>query len=68
MYGKLRVPVKDLEVVVVPAEAVRSVGQLEMVTVREEERWRSRFVKTGRTLDGQVEILSGLMGGETIGW
>jgi RND family efflux transporter MFP subunit len=68
MYGKLRVPVKDLEVVVVPAAAVRSVGQLEMVSVREEKHWRSRFVKTGRNLDGQVEILSGLMGGETIGW
>lgn len=68
MYGKLRVPVKDIEVVIVPAKAVRSVGQLEMVTVREGDRWRSRFVKTGRLRDGRLEILSGLSGGETIGW
>jgi len=68
MFGKLKVPVKELEVVVVPAAAVRSVGQLEMVTVQEGDHWRSRFVKTGRTIDGKVEVLSGLDGGETIGW
>jgi RND family efflux transporter MFP subunit len=68
MFGKLKVPVKELEVFVVPTEAVRSVGQLEMITVQEGVHWRLRLIKTGRTVDGTVEVLSGLDGGETIGW
>ncbi len=35
-------------------------GQLETVRVLEEGAVKIRHVKTGRTLDGKVEILSGL--------
>ncbi len=50
-----------------PRNAVRRVGQLEMVTVKDGDTSRSYAVKTGQALeDGHVEILSGLAGGETL--
>jgi RND family efflux transporter MFP subunit len=69
MFGRLRLPVGEREIVAVPARALVRVGQLEMVRVRAADgRWTRRLVTSGRALDdGTVEILSGLAGGETIG-
>jgi RND family efflux transporter MFP subunit len=67
MFGKLRIPVLTENVVVIPADALRKVGQLELVTVKEGDRWTRRYIKTGRRLDQQIEVLSGLKGDETIG-
>jgi RND family efflux transporter MFP subunit len=66
MFGRLLVPLTEEEVVAVPAEAVRRVGQLEMVRVRENDGWRSQFVRIGRRVGDKIEILSGLNGTETI--
>ncbi len=66
MFGKLLIPVGEIEVVVVPRGAVRKVGQLELVRVREKDGWSTRFIKTGRRIDGGVEVLSGLAGDETV--
>ncbi|MGD8701104.1 MAG: efflux RND transporter periplasmic adaptor subunit [Desulfosarcina sp.] len=68
MFGKLRVPVGRQRIVTVPAVAIRRVGQLELVHVQEGSNWQTRHVKTGRRLGDQMEVLSGLAGGETIGW
>jgi len=68
MFGKLHIPVKDLQVVVIPKIAVRNIGQLELVTVKENNSWKTRFIKTGKTFEDKVEVLSGLSGDETIGW
>ncbi|MCP3953681.1 MAG: efflux RND transporter periplasmic adaptor subunit [Desulfobacterales bacterium] len=68
MFGKLLIPVKDRKVVVVPRDAVRQVGQLELLYVGQNEKWTTIHVKTGVRMDQDVEILSGLNGGETIGW
>jgi multidrug efflux pump subunit AcrA (membrane-fusion protein) len=68
MFGKLLIPVQTHAVVLVPRAAVRQVGQLELVYVQEGDVWRTRYLKTGQTLDTRVEVLSGLKGGETIGW
>jgi RND family efflux transporter MFP subunit len=68
MFGKLLVPVQDHQVVVIPSEAVRRIGQLELVSVKENDTWETRYVKTGKSLGDDVEILSGLSGGETIGY
>ena len=68
MFGKLRVPVDHRRIVTIPGEAVRRVGQLELVHVKSGDGWQVRHVKTGVRLDGSVEILSGLDGTETIGW
>lgn len=66
MYGKLLIPVKEQATVLIPQKAVQHVGQLELVKVKEDTGWQTRFVKTGRTIGNQVEILSGLSGNETI--
>ena len=68
MFGKLLIPVQDLRVVVIPKTAVRNIGQLELVTVKENGSWKARFIKTGKTIGDKVEVLSGLSGNETIGW
>lgn len=67
MFGRLLIPVREQAVVVVPRKAIRRVGQLELVTVKENGAWTSRFVTTGRSIDEtRVEVLSGLNGNETI--
>ena len=68
MFGKLLIPVKTRNVVVIPHDAVRQVGQLELLFVKQNEKWSSVYVKTGTRIGQDVEILSGLNGGETIGW
>jgi len=68
MFGRLRLPVGEREIVRVPLAAVVRVGQLQTVVLKEGDRWVRRYVTTGRALpDGTVEVLSGLEGGEEIG-
>ena len=67
MFGKLRIPVLTESVVIIPEKALRKVGQLELVTVKEDDRWTRRYVKTGRRLVKHIEVLSGLDGNETVG-
>jgi HlyD family secretion protein len=66
MFGRLMVPLDNTAVVLAPRQAVRRVGQLEMVRVETDGGWREQFVRTGRLFDGDVEILSGLSGGEKV--
>lgn len=68
MFGKLLIPVRKLTVITVPKNAVRRVGQLELVLVKQDDRWQTRFVKTGAPLEEDVEILSGLKEGDVVGW
>jgi multidrug efflux pump subunit AcrA (membrane-fusion protein) len=68
MFGRLRLPVGEREIVRIPAVALVRVGQLETVVVRDGGLWARRYVTTGRALPGgAVEVLSGLQGGEEIG-
>ena len=66
LYGTLTFQTRPSEVIVVPKQAVKVVGQLETVRVLEDGSARIRNVKTGRTLDDKVEILSGLSAGEKV--
>lgn len=66
MYGKLLIPVEEHQVVVIPRKAVRKVGQLELVRVKENNAWKTRFIKTGRSINENVEVLSGLAGSEIV--
>src|SRR5262249_42023197 len=52
--------------VMVPLEAIVHHGQLESVFVVESGTARIRLVRSGRERIGQVEISSGLAGGETV--
>ena len=65
-FGRVRVPVRERPAVLVAEGAVVRRGQIESVFVVEEGVARLRLVKTGRQMNGQVEVLSGLSGGEAV--
>ncbi|WP_429885808.1 efflux RND transporter periplasmic adaptor subunit [Geoalkalibacter halelectricus] len=66
MFGRLEVPLDPRPAVLAPAEAVRRVGQLEMVRILDQERVRVLLVTTGARIGADVEILSGLRGEEIL--
>lgn len=65
-FGRVRVPVRERPALLVAEGAVVRRGQIESVFVVEGGTARLRLVKTGRKMDGQVEVLSGLAGGESV--
>jgi RND family efflux transporter MFP subunit len=66
-FGRLHIPVGELNRIVVPRAAARTVGQLEMVdVVSRDGTLERRFVRRGEMLGDQVEILSGLRIGERV--
>ncbi len=66
MFGRIFIPLEDEDVLVVPPEAVRRVGQLAEVDVVEKGGIQRRAVQLGRTLDEGCEVLSGLSEGERV--
>lgn len=66
MFGRLIIPLDEEQVLVVPREAVKSVGQLELVDVVENGYVTRRAVRSGRIINGNVEVLSGLREGEQV--
>jgi HlyD family secretion protein len=68
MFGRLLIPVATHETVVIPPAAILRIGQLEMVQVQRRDRWQRQYITTGRQIGDTVEVLSGLTGGERIGW
>ena len=66
MYGKLMIPFKETEVVLIPQRAIQRIGQLEMVTVKTDDVWEKRYIKTGKSHQGFLEVLSGLSGNEIL--
>jgi len=65
-FGRVRVPVRERPALLAAEGAVVRRGQIESVFVVEEGKARLRLVKTGRRMDGKIEILSGLSGGEAV--
>ena len=66
MFGRLLIPAGKRMAVLIPAAAVRRVGQLETVMVKEGDAWRTIYVKIGQAHGDKVEVLSGLHGSETL--
>ncbi|MCB2191690.1 MAG: efflux RND transporter periplasmic adaptor subunit [Deltaproteobacteria bacterium] len=66
MYGRLLIPVGKRPAILIPARAIRKVGQLEMVTLKQDGVWQRAMVTTGRRQGDSVEVLSGLKGGEEL--
>lgn len=60
------VPMGTRTVILVPASAVRTEGDLTGVLVRAGDASTTRWVRLGRTRDALVEVVSGLRAGETI--
>jgi multidrug efflux pump subunit AcrA (membrane-fusion protein) len=66
MFGRLSIPLDDEEILVVPQQALRRVGQLDLVDVADGPVLRRRAIKTGRAFDERIEVLSGLRDGEQV--
>ncbi len=61
MFGRLSIPVGELERVVVASQAVEQVGQLHLAdVVRDDGSLERRFVRTGQRFGDKIEILAGL--------
>lgn len=68
MFGRLLIPVEKAQTLLIPQKAVSLVGQLELVLVKQGSAWQRVYIKTGKTFDNDIEVLSGLTGNETIGY
>jgi RND family efflux transporter MFP subunit len=77
MFGRILIPLDEEQVLAIPRQAVRKVGQLELVEAVEGGKAIQRAIRTGRNLGDvteqggqvlrdQVEILSGLRKGEQV--
>jgi len=66
MFGRILIPLQHEEVLVIPARAVRNVGQLQLVDVVQDGGVARRSIRTGRRRGGDVEVLSGLREGEQV--
>src|SRR5262245_34829737 len=65
MFGRVTLPVGQSSRLLIPYAAIKQVGQLELVEVAGVDgTLERRFVRAGRTFNGEVEILSGLSEGE----
>ena len=68
MFGRLLIPVKKENTLLIPKAALIKVGQLEQVYVKKGDAWQRVYIKTGRVYGEKVEVLAGLMADETIGY
>jgi len=66
MFGRILIPLDEEQVLVIPRQAVQSVGQLELVNVATQSAVSRRAVRLGRTIGEDVEVLSGLREGEQV--
>jgi multidrug efflux pump subunit AcrA (membrane-fusion protein) len=66
MFGRILIPLEEEQVLVIPRQAVQSVGQLDLVDVATDGAVSRRAVRLGRTIGEDVEVLSGLREGEMV--
>ncbi|WP_291322874.1 efflux RND transporter periplasmic adaptor subunit [Desulfonatronospira sp.] len=60
MFARMLIPVETEEVLMIPEEAVRRIGQLETVQILRDGRRQTRHVRLGPEHNGRVQVLSGL--------
>ena len=65
-FAKVHIPTREVQAVLVDHEAIDRWGQMERVFVVEEGHLRMRIVKTGARHGDQIEVISGLQGGESL--
>ncbi len=65
-FGRLIQACGRHEALLIPTEAVVRIGQLEQVQVLTDDGPRRRLIRTGKTYEREIEVLSGLKEGETV--
>ena len=65
-FGRLWVADDARQTIVIPASAVYSVGQIELVQIVKDGRAIRRAVRTGQKHEASVEVLSGLDAGDAL--
>jgi RND family efflux transporter MFP subunit len=65
-FGRVAVPVGEVNAFRIPAAAVIQRGQMELVFVVASDHAQLRLVKTGRRVGDEIELVSGLNSGEQI--
>jgi RND family efflux transporter MFP subunit len=67
MFGRLLIPIGQIEKIYIPTAAVTRVGQLDFVIVNSEQGAVRRYVRLGQSgPDAQIEVVSGLKAGEEV--
>lgn len=66
MFGRLFIPLDDEDVVVVPAAAIKRVGQLTLAEVLIDGKIQRRSIQVGRLFEQGYEVLAGLKAGEVV--
>jgi RND family efflux transporter MFP subunit len=67
MFGRLLIPVGQIERIYIPADAVITIGQLDMVMVKTATGSSRRFIRPGKAGSGNlIEVISGVSPGEII--
>ncbi len=65
-FGRVAVPVGETSALRVPAAAVLQRGEMELVFVVTGDHAQLRIVKTGKRVGDEVELVSGVEGGERV--
>jgi RND family efflux transporter MFP subunit len=66
MFGRLLIRTGRRETLYIPQQAIAQFGQLEFVQLVTDQGVVRRYIRTGRAIKDQVEVLSGLQPGEQI--
>jgi hypothetical protein len=67
MFGRLMIPIGQVERIYIPFKAVTQVGQLDFVIIKTEQGAVRRYVRLGEySLNDRVEVISGLAPGEQV--
>lgn len=66
MFGRLTIPIRETDALLIPQSAVITVGQLTMVDVIVEDHLKRRSIQVGERVGDRVEVLSGLAEGERV--
>jgi multidrug efflux pump subunit AcrA (membrane-fusion protein) len=66
MFGRLTIPLDEVDELRVPLRAVQAIGQLDFVQVLVGTDSRRRYVRLGDRDGESVHVLAGLVAGETI--
>jgi len=65
-FARVSIPLGESTALLVPASAVVERGQMELVFVVTDRKAQLRLVKTGKRMDGGVELVSGVNLGEPV--